>query len=90
MTKADLVYKVSLQTGIDTIVVKAVIDSTIANIKSILIDGGTLYLRGFGTFLNKIRKTKTARNIKNNTPLIIPEHITPYFKPGKNFINQFK
>lgn len=54
-------------------------------IKDSLAHGGNVYLRGFGSFTVKKRAAKTARNISQNTTIIIPEHNIPAFKPADCF-----
>ena len=58
------------------------------NVKDVVANGETIYLRGFGSFGPKRKAQKTARNISNNTTIIIPEHIAPCFKPSKSFIQK--
>jgi DNA-binding protein HU-beta len=53
-------------------------------------EGKNIYLRGFGSFIVKKRKTKVARNISAGTQVIIPEHYIPFFKPCKRFLNRVK
>ena len=53
MRKADIITKVSSQTGVDRSDVQEVVEATIATIKKTLIDGDSLFIRGFGTFSNK-------------------------------------
>jgi DNA-binding protein HU-beta len=53
-------------------------------------DGENIYVRGFGSFVNKKRAKKIARNISKNTAIIIEEHYVPSFKPSKVFINKIK
>ena len=50
--------------------------------------GNNVYLRGFGSFVVKTRKEKTARNISKNTAIKIPEHKVPTFKPSKVFLEE--
>jgi DNA-binding protein HU-beta len=52
--------------------------------------GENIYIRGFGSFINKKRKKKIARNISRNTALVIDEHFVPSFKPAKIFVNKIK
>ena len=52
--------------------------------------GENVYLRGFGSFIVKVRSEKTARNISKNTTIIIPEHKIPAFKPAKVFMEEVK
>ncbi len=49
-----------------------------------------VFLRGFGTFLIKHRKEKTARNITKNTTLKIPAHDIPAFKASPEFLRLLK
>ena len=88
MTKLELVKKISQRTGIERQEVIAVLESMMINVKEFVASGETIYLRGFGSFGPKIRAKKTARNISNNTTIIIPEHTAPYFKPSKSFVKK--
>jgi|GEM_PF-1195325 len=51
MTKADLIREVSQQTGIERAIVAQVIEGVMEGIKSSLIGGEEVYLRGFGSFI---------------------------------------
>jgi DNA-binding protein HU-beta len=53
-------------------------------------DGNNIYVRGFGSFVNKKRARKVARNISKNTSIIIDEHFIPSFKPSKTFVQKIK
>lgn len=90
MTKADLIREISQQTGIERATVAQVIEGIMEGIKSSLINGEEVYLRGFGSFILKKRAAKTARNISRNTTIIVPEHIIPAFKPCKAFVEKVK
>lgn len=54
-------------------------------VKDSLAHGENVYLRGFGSFIVKERKDKTARDISKNTTIIIPTHNIPAFKPAEAF-----
>ena len=88
MTKLDLIKKISQRTGIERQEVLTVLESMMLNIQNFVAEGETIYLRGFGSFGPKIRAQKTARNISNNTTIIIPEHVAPHFKPSKSFVKK--
>ena len=90
MTKADLISLVSVQTGMDKVNVKKVIESFTENIKNSLKNNKNVYLRGFGSFLVVKKAEKTARNIRKNTSIVIPEHYAPKFKPVKSFVDDVK
>ena len=88
MTKLELVKQISQRTGIERQDVVAVLESMMINVKDFVSQGETIYLRGFGSFGPKRRAEKTARNISNNTTIVIPEHIAPHFKPSKSFVKK--
>ena len=88
MTKLELVKKISQRTGIERQDVLAVLESMMINVQDFVAGGETIYLRGFGSFGPKRRAKKTARNISNNTTIIIPEHTAPHFKPSKSFVKK--
>ena len=85
MTKADIVKEISSKTGIEKNIVLATVESFMETVKESLANEENVYLRGFGSFILKKRATKTARNISQNTTIIIPEHNIPAFKPAKTF-----
>ncbi len=88
MTKLELVKQISQRTGIERQDVVAVLESMMINVQDSVANGETIYLRGFGSFGPKRKAQKTARNISNNTTIIIPEHIAPSFKASKSFIQK--
>ena len=90
MTKADIVNEISKNTGIEKITVQKTVEAFMDTIKSSLVNGKNVYLRGFGSFIVKKRAEKTARNISRNTTIIIPEHFIPAFKPAKTFVSKVK
>ncbi|WP_303031342.1 HU family DNA-binding protein [uncultured Duncaniella sp.] len=85
MTKAEIVTEIAKTTGIDKASVLAVVEGLMTSIKDSLAHGENVYLRGFGSFIVKERKEKTARNISKNMTIIIPAHNIPAFKPAEVF-----
>ena len=85
MTKAEIVGYISKETGIDKTTALTVVESFMEQVKGALANEENVYLRGFGSFILKKRAQKTARNITQNTTMIIPEHNIPHFKPAKVF-----
>lgn len=91
MTKQDIVGKIAEKTGLDKAVVLTTVEAFMASVKEALIeDQENVYLRGFGSFILKKRAQKTARNITQNTTMIIAEHNIPAFKPAKIFFEGVK
>ena len=90
MTKADIVNEISRSTGLEKSAVLTTIEKFMETVKESMANGENVYLRGFGSFIVKTRKEKTARNISKNTTIIIPEHKVPAFKPAKTCIEDVK
>ena len=90
MTKAEIVSEIAKSTGIDRANVLVTVEKFMEVVKDSLISGENVYLRGFGSFIIKVRSEKTARNISKNTTIVIPEHKIPAFKPAKSFVEEVK
>ncbi len=90
MTKADVINQIADKTGIDRSDVTTTVETLFAVVKDSMAEGENIYVRGFGSFVNKKRAKKIARNISKNTAIVIDEHFVPSFKPSKVFIEQIK
>ena len=90
MTKAEIISEIAAKTGLEKQVVLTVVESMMDSIKTSMINGNEVFLRGFGSFIIKHRAEKTARNISKNTTIIIPAHNIPAFKPAKEFMEKVK
>ena len=90
MTKADIVSEIAKSTGLEKVLVLDVVESFMECVKTSLAKDTPVYLRGFGSFINKQRAEKAARNISKNTTITIPAHKIPAFKPAKTFVEQVK
>lgn len=90
MTKADVINEIADKTGIDRADVQATVEAFFSVVKNTMAEGENIYVRGFGSFINKKRAQKIARNISKNTAMVIEEHYVPAFKPSKVFIEKVK
>lgn len=90
MTKAEAIAIISEKTGVDKASVSATLETFFSTVKETLTSGDALYVRGFGSFVNKKRAAKKARNISQKTTVTVPEHYVPSFKPAKEFSEQIK
>ena len=90
MTKAEVISEISDKTGIDKSDVSVTVEAFFNIVKKSMAEGNNIYVRGFGSFVNKKRKKKIARNISKNTAIVIDEHFIPSFKPSKVFIEKVK
>lgn len=90
MTKAEVITEISDKTGIPKEDVSVTVEAFFSIVKNSMADGNNIYVRGFGSFINKKRKKKIARNISKNTAIVIDEHFVPSFKPSKVFVEKIK
>lgn len=90
MTKAEVISEIADKTGIEKTDVAATVEAFFKVVKDSMSNGNNIYVRGFGSFVNKKRAKKVARNISKNTAIIIDEHFIPSFKPSKSFIQKIK
>lgn len=90
MTKAEVINQIAEKTGIDKADVSTTVEAFFNVVKNSMAEGDNIYVRGFGSFINKKRARKVARNISKNTAIIIDEHFIPSFKPAKVFVEKIK
>lgn len=90
MRKADVVNNIAEKTGIPKVDILVSLEAFFKEVKSSLMDGEAVYIRGFGSFILKKRAAKIGRNIKKNVAVEIPEHYIPAFKPAKEFVGAVK
>ena len=90
MRKADIVGSIAEKTGIPKVDILVALEAFFKEVKTSLIEGEPVYVRGFGSFILKKRAAKIGRNIKKNVAVEIPEHFIPAFKPAKEFSQAVK
>lgn len=86
MRKADVVSSIAEKTGIPKVDILVTLETFFKEVKTSLIEGEPIYVRGFGSFILKKRAAKVGRNIKKGVSVQIPEHFIPAFKPAKEFM----
>ena len=90
MTKAEVIAEIANKTGIDKSDAQSVVEAFFTVVKDKMAEGENIYVRGFGSFVNKRRARKVGRNISENTAMVIDEHYIPSFKPSKVFVQKVK
>ena len=90
MTKADIVNEIAKNTGVEKVAVQKTVEAFMETIKASLVNGESVFLRGFGSFVTRKRAEKTSRNITKGIAITIPEHSIPSFKPAKVFMSEVK
>jgi DNA-binding protein HU-beta len=93
MTKQELAKMLADRAGLDSAAQGGkVIDIVLESIKEELAAGGTVPLRGFGTFSTSDRKARTGRNPRTGQTIKIKARRVAKFSPGselKNAANSF-
>ena len=85
LTKAEIVDAIYNKTSTDYSQIREVVDLFIEEIKSALVSGKVIELRGFGTFETRIRKGRMkARNPKTGETLSVASHGIVFFRAGRD------
>jgi len=90
VTKAEVIAAIAEKTGLDKEHVSLSVEAFFKVVQKSMEQGENIYIRGFGSFINKKRARKIARNIAKNTAIVLEEHYVPSFKPSKSFVNRIK
>jgi len=85
MTKADIVNRVALGTGLTKLETEAIIEGFFKTVIEALREGKGIEIRGFGTYKVKKKRARQARNPKTGAQVFVPEHYVPTFKFSKDF-----
>ena len=59
-------------------------------IEAAVMNGDSIQLNGYMTIETQYRAAKKARNVKQNTEIIVPEHYKAIIKPGTKLNNAAK
>jgi DNA-binding protein HU-beta len=90
MKKADMVERVSAQTGLKRRDVLMTLEVFFRQVKTAIKEGDQVHLHGFGRFTAKKRAAKKGRIFNSSETISIPEHHVPFFKPSDAFLKQVK
>jgi DNA-binding protein HU-beta len=88
MNKAELINKVSDDTGITKTQANAALDSFIEAVTKTLKGGGKVTLVGFGTFTISKRKARKGRNPQTGAEINIKARRVARFKAGKELASK--
>ena len=84
MIKADLVHRVAETSDVSRSKAAVAVETIFSVMKSALVDGKRIELRGFGVFQVRDRKRGVGRNPKTGVEVAIAPGKTVRFKPGKS------
>ena len=91
MTKADIVDKIHVNTGLTIGEAFAYLETVLETIKKTLETAETVKITGFGSFIVKKKNSRKGRNPQTGEPITITARKVLSFKPSpvlKNRINQ--
>jgi len=83
MTKADVIARISSQTGLTKTDVRLVVEGFLDAVKYSLEKDDPLEIRGFGTFHVVSRAQRKARNPRTGQEVVVPARKQPVFKPSR-------
>jgi integration host factor subunit beta len=84
MTKSGLIDAVhSTSSSLTKVQIAHAMDTIVDSIKSALMKGERVEIRGFGNFTARTREARRARNPRTGEMLSVPPKKLPRFKPGK-------
>lgn len=87
MTKADIVEKVALGTGLTKLETEAIIEGFLNTVIHALREGKGIEIRGFGSYKVKKKNARYARNPRTGEKVYVGDHYVPVFKFSKDFKN---
>ncbi len=85
MTKADIVDRIAMATGLTKLETEAVVDGFIITVIESLEGGENIEIRKFGSFKVVKRAPRVARNPRTNEKVNVPEQFVPVFRVSKSF-----
>jgi integration host factor subunit beta len=83
MNRADIVNRLSERTTLNHNLARLVVDTIVDTIKTAIISGGRVEIRGFTSFSLRSYKPYKGRNPKNGKIVEVPAKRLPYFRVGK-------
>jgi len=82
VSKAEMVNRVAKEVGIPKRQANEALDSVMNHVKKALKRGDRVTFVGFGSFMVRKRKARTARNPRTGGTIHVPARRVPVFKPG--------
>ena len=90
MNKKELVEKIAIEQGVSKAKAEEVVTAVFSTIVDELKAGEQVKIPGFGNFVVKERKQRTAVIPNSNKKVIVPSYRVAGFRPAKNFREQVK
>jgi integration host factor subunit alpha len=82
VTKSDFVDQVYKKIGFSKKEAMLFVDMVFNLMKSRMIEGDSLKISGFGTFIIRRKKPRKGRNPKTGEPMLLPGRLVATFRPS--------
>lgn len=82
MNKSELIEHIAKSAGINNSQAKLALEAVESGVTQTLVEGGTVELKGFGTFKVIKKAQRNGRNPKTGVAIVIPATNAPTFKAG--------
>lgn len=83
LTRSELIHFLARKTGLTRVETETVVGGLLGTIQEVLTMGKKVELRGFGTFLVRVRQPREARNPATQETVTLDRRSVPVFKPSK-------
>jgi DNA-binding protein HU-beta len=83
LTKSELIHFLACKTGLTKVEIETVVQGLLGTVQEVLMMGKKVELRGFGTFLVRVRQPREARNPATQETVLLERRSVPVFKPSK-------
>ena len=83
MNKSELIEKMSAKTGLNVFQAEEVVNLIYRKMRDMMVQGGRIEIRGFGSFVVKEYEAYQGRNPKTGDKISVPPKKLPFFKVGK-------
>ena len=83
MNKSELIERLATRTGLSIQQAEEVVHLIIDKLRTTLVNGGRIEIRGFGSFVVKAYRAYQGRNPRTGQKIPVPPKKLPFFKVGK-------
>jgi len=83
MNKSELIERLAVKSGINILQSEDVINLIFRRMRDMMVSGGRIEIRGFGSFRVNLYKSYQGRNPKTGEQIEVPPKKLPFFKVGK-------
>ncbi|MBW1645127.1 MAG: integration host factor subunit beta [Deltaproteobacteria bacterium] len=83
MNKSEMIEELAIKANLNHKVAETIVNLVVDSMKSALIEGDRIELRGFGSFHIEHYQAYIGRNPKTGDSIKVPPKKLPFFKVGK-------